>query len=184
MAMRKDRKPQPRGARTPLGALIEEVRHSPARIGSNGRPESYQHLADRATSRGHPISKQHMQAIATKPMTTLVPGTLQALSVALDVPLARIVELAIPSAQLPMPVHPEDWSVEAAIQADDDLPEAAKRILLTMLASARSDPVPQPVPQPAAPSNVKPLKRQPHVKAAARKPSRRNDLAAREDMDS
>lgn len=166
MAMSKGRKLQPpRGSRTPLGALIEEVRHSPARVGANGQPESYQHLADRATSRGHPISKQHMQAIATGPMTTLVPGTLQALSVALDVPLARIVELAIPSAQLPMPVRPEDWSVESAVRADDELPEAAKRMLLAQLAAARAEQPPGDAPAP----NVHHLKRPEPQDRAARK---------------
>jgi hypothetical protein len=116
-----------------LAALIDQVKRE--------QEWSDEDIAMRARRRGHQISKQHISAIrATDPLKSLVPSTLRALADGLGVPLGQVVEAALPSAGLPPIALPVDWTVEAAIAADVGLPDAAKRMLLTMLESARSEP--------------------------------------------
>lgn len=121
---------------TPLGALIERVKAE--------RGESEEDFARRArsirstiTRRPHQISKQKVNNLKY-PLTTLVPEKLLALADGMQVPLARVVEAALPAAGLPLPTLPDDWSPEAAIESDPELPDAAKRMLLNQLIAARA----------------------------------------------
>jgi hypothetical protein len=102
-------------------------------------------VARHARRAGHPISKQHVANLrAQDPLKSLVPATLRALAAGLELPLPRIVEAALSAAGLPSG-PPADWSIEAAIQADPELPVAAKRLLLQSVAVARgADAAPPP----------------------------------------
>jgi transcriptional regulator with XRE-family HTH domain len=118
--------------RTALAALIEETREA--------KGESLEDVAQRARMRGHTMSKQALSKIVgTAPLKTVVPRSLRAIADGLEVPLAQVVEAALPSAGLPLPSAPADWSIESAIQADPELPLPAKRMLLTVVGSARGD---------------------------------------------
>jgi hypothetical protein len=115
-----------------LAELIEQVKRE--------RDLSDEDLAVRARRAGHQISKQHISAIRhSDPLKSLVPSTLRALADALGKPLHQVVEAALPAAGLPTTSRPVDWSIEAAIAADHELPAAAKRMLLAMLATARNE---------------------------------------------
>lgn len=113
----------------PLAQLVDTVKAD--------RGLSDEDIARHARRAGHQISKQHIANLrATDPLKSLVPSTLRALAAGLELPLARIVEAALPSAGLPTG-PPSDWSIEAAVQADPELPLPAKRMLLQMCTAAR-----------------------------------------------
>ena len=114
-----------------LAQLIDEVKAATG--------WSDEDIAHRARQRRLPISKQHIANLrAQNPLKSLVPSTLEAVAAGLEVPLRRVVEAALSAAGLPTG-PPQDWSIEAAIEADPDLPVAAKRLLLQSVAVARGD---------------------------------------------
>jgi hypothetical protein len=113
-----------------LAQLIDEVKQ--------GKQWSDEDLARHARRAGHAISKQHIANLrAQDPLKSLVPSTLRALAAGLEVPVPRVVQAAIAAAGLPSIGPPVDWSIEAAIDADTELPVAAKRLLKQAVAVAR-----------------------------------------------
>lgn len=112
-----------------LAELIDEVKLD--------QSVSDEDIARHARRAGHKISKQHIANLrVTDPLKSLVPQTLRALAAGLEQPLPRIVEAALKAAGLPAG-PPSDWSIEAAINADPELPLPAKRMLLVQVAAAR-----------------------------------------------
>lgn len=114
-----------------LALLIDEVKAA--------QDLSDEDIARIATRGGFAISKQHIAHLRKQdPLKSIVPDTMRALAVGMGVPLARVVAAALPSAGLPSGL-PEDWSVEAAIDHDPELTVQSKRMLHTLLASARGE---------------------------------------------
>lgn len=118
-------------SRHPLAQLIDAVKRDAGM--------SDEDIAATARRAGHKISKQRIANLREQdPLTTIVPKTLRALADGMHVPLGKVVEAALPSAGLPTG-RPTDWTIEAAIDADPQLPLPAKRILLQLVETARSD---------------------------------------------
>lgn len=144
-----------------LARLIDEVKA--------GQDLSDEDIARTARRAGHQLSKQHVANLrAQDPLKSLVPKTLRALAAGLQLPLTRVVEASLHAAGLPSGA-PEDWSVEAAITADAQLPSAAKRMLLRMVAEARADEHTEQGPTAPRPRNVTQLTRPVSAGKAARK---------------
>lgn len=115
-----------------LATLIEEVK---AEQGWSDRD-----LAQRARIAGYPMSHQRINQIYTdNPIKTIVPNNLRALAAALELPLPRIVQAAITAAGLPPIGPPADWSPETAVKLDPELSSQAKRMLLGLIDSARTE---------------------------------------------
>lgn len=146
-----------------LAKLIDQVK--------DDQGWSDEDLARNARSRGRKMSKQHIANLRTQnPLKTLVPGTLYALADALGLPPERVIEAALPSAGLPLPSAPADWSVETAIRVDSTLTGQSKRMLLTLLETAHSTDT---ATAEAPPPVVRPIRRAPQVPSVEGKAARK-----------
>jgi hypothetical protein len=116
-----------------LAALIDTVKEE--------QQISDEQICVRARRGGHKLSKQRIAQIrAQDPLKSIVPGTIRALAAGLGLPVGRVLEAALQASGFAD--YASDWSVEAAIETDPELPVAARRMLLAMVREARGEPAP------------------------------------------